>query len=651
MIYSKKYSAALLCLIGLLISATGFSQPVSYTTTNKGAIKSYEEGTKYYDQYQYDKALEELEKSVSKDPAFVEAHILMADIFIQKDQYENAITAFEKAITINPNFFPNTHFSLANIELNTAKYEPAKKHYEKFLTFPGINPVLRSKAEKRIQSCDFAIMALKNPVDYELHNMGENINGVYDDYLPSLTVDNQTMFYTKNQPTAADPKWFQEDFYISLRKDSAWGKSFNAGPQLNTAGNEGVPNISTDGKILFFAACNRPDGKGSCDIYYSRLKKEGWTRPINLGNPVNTGAWESQPSFSSDGRTLYFIRGTVSGTGRSREQDIYVTRINDEGKWSDPQKLTPLINTDEEEEFVFIHPDNQTLYFSSDGHAGMGKLDIYLSRKDDKGNWTQPENLGYPINTHLDERGIMVGPSGDIAYIGSNREGGIGGIDLYSFELYPAARPARVSYVRGIVTDIKTSLPLEANFEITDLETGTSLIRSSSEKTTGEFIASLAAGKDYGLNVSKSGYLFYSDHFSCKNPADIKNAYVLDVKLQPAEKGGKVVLKNVFFDTNLFQLKQESFAELDKLVAFMKSNERVTVEVSGHTDSTGDKSKNKILSENRAKSVYDYLTGKGIPAARLSFKGYGDALPVSGNDSEEGRAQNRRTEFLITGIQ
>ncbi|MDQ3049485.1 MAG: OmpA family protein [Bacteroidota bacterium] len=651
MTYSKILIYSLIFLCGLLLTTTCFAQPVSYTSTNKSAIKSYEEATKYYDQYQYEKALAELEKSVAKDPAFVEAHILMADIFIQKEQYEGAITAFEKAIAINPNFFPNTYFSLANIELNIAKYEQAKKHYEKFLTFQGTNPVFRTKAEKRIQSCEFAINALNNPVDYQLHNLGENINGVYDDYLPSLTVDNQTMFYTKNQPVTGDSKWFQEDFYISLRKDSTWSKSFNAGPQLNTAGNEGVPNISTDGKILFFAACNRPDGKGSCDIYYSRLKKEGWTRPINLGNPVNTGAWESQPSFSSDGRTLYFIRGTVSGTGRSREQDIYVTRINDEGRWSEPQKLTPLINTDEEEEFVFIHPDNQTLYFSSDGHTGMGKLDIYLSRKDAKGNWTQPENLGYPINTHLDERGIMVGPSGDIAYIGSNREGGIGGIDLYSFELYPAARPARVSYVRGIVTDIKTGIPLEANFEIIDLETGTSMVKSSSEKTSGEFLASLAAGKNYGLNVSKNGYLFYSDHFSFKNPADIKNAYVLDVKLQPAEKGGKVVLKNVFFDTNLFELKPESFSELDKLVAFMKSNTAVTVEVSGHTDSTGDKNKNKILSENRAKSVYNYLTGKGIPATRLSFKGYGDSQPVAGNETEEGRAQNRRTEFLITGTQ
>jgi len=633
----------------LLIPFSGDCQPVTYTTTNKGAIQRYEAATKYYDVYQFDKALAELEKSLLKDPGFVEAQILIADIYIQKDLHEKAIEHFEMAIAINPNFFPNTYFSLANVELNTGKYENAKKHFEKFLTFPGTNPAFRTKAENRIRSCEFALVALKNPVDFKLINMGENINGIYDDYLPSLTVDNQTLFFTKNQPVESNSKWFQEDFYISLKKDEQWTKSFNAGTQLNTAGNEGLPNIS-DGKLLFFAACNRPEGKGSCDIYYSRLKKEGWTRPINLGGPVNTGAWESMPSFSSDGRTLYFIRGTVARSGVSREQDIYSTRINDEGRWSEPQKLSSLLNSDEEEEFVFIHPDNQTLYFSSDGHPGMGKLDVFLSRKDANGNWGKPENLGYPINTQLDERGIMVGPTGELAYIGSNRDGGLGGIDLYSFELYPAARPTKVSYVKGIVTDANSGMNLEANYVIIDLETGKSIIESSSEKGTGEFLACLTAGKDYALNVSKNGYLFYSDHFSCKNPADIKNAFEIEVKLQPAQKGGKVVLKNVFFDTNLYNLKTASFPELDKLVSFMKANGNVSVEVSGHTDSTGDKNKNKLLSENRAKAVYDYLLGKGVTPSKLTFKGYGDVLPVAKNENEEGRAQNRRTEFLITGM-
>ncbi|MBK7970058.1 MAG: OmpA family protein [Bacteroidetes bacterium] len=312
--------------------------------------------------------------------------------------------------------------------------------------------------------------------------------------------------------------------------------------------------------------------------------------------------------------------------------------------------MSNLINTPDEEEFVFIHPDNQTLYFSSDGHPGLGNLDIYITRRNPDGNWGKPENLGYPINTFRDERGLLVGPTGDIAYIASDREGGIGGLDLYSFELYAEARPRLVSYVKGIVIDKLSQAPLEASFEIIDLETGNLVIKSSTERGTGEFMACLTAGKDYALNVSKNGYLFYSDHFSCKNPADIKNAYLLNVELSPAQTGGKVVLKNVFFDTNLFNLKAESFPELDKLVNFMKNSPAISIEVSGHTDSTGDKQKNQTLSQNRAKSVYDYLLQKGITPQRLTFKGYGDSSPVATNDTDEGRALNRRTEFLITAV-
>lgn len=643
----------MLRILTLLLAITMFSGMASaqtqYSTTHKGAIKNYESATEYYDARNNEKAREELMKAIGKDANFIEAYILLANVYVDMRQYDSAIEEYKKALAINPNFFPNNYYTLANIEMNTGKYEDAKIHYQKFLTFPGTNQAFRDNATVRITSCEYALGAVKNPVPFSPENMGENINSPYDEYFPTITIDNQKMIYTRNRPAMEGSNIYHEDFYISRKKDGKWGPAVNGGGQLNTAGNEGVPNISAEGKILFFAACDRPDGKGSCDIYYSRLKSEGWTRPINLGAPINTGAWESQPSFASDGRTLYFIRGQITREG-IRHQDIYTSRISDDGQWSEPQKMSNLINTPDEEEFVFIHPDNQTLYFSSDGHPGLGNLDIYITRRNPDGNWGKPENLGYPINTFRDERGLLVGPTGDIAYIASDREGGVGGLDLYSFELYAEARPRLVSYVKGIVIDKLSQAPLEASFEIIDLETGNPVIKSSTERGTGEFMACLTAGKDYALNVSKNGYLFYSDHFSCKNPADIKNAYLLNVELSPAQTGGKVVLKNVFFDTNLFNLKSESFPELDKLVNFMKNSPAISIEVSGHTDSTGDKQKNQILSQNRAKSVYDYLLQKGITPQRLTFKGYGDSSPVAPNDTEEGRALNRRTEFLITAV-
>jgi outer membrane protein OmpA-like peptidoglycan-associated protein len=631
----------------LLLTIQAYCQP-KYTSTNKWAIRNYESALAYYDKYDNEKAKDELLKALEKDQMFLEPYFVLANIYVESRNYEAAIEQYKRAVDINPNFFPNSYYNMANIELNIGKYDDAKLHYEKYLLIKGSKEPFISNSKRKILSCIFAIEAIKNPVPFQPQNLGKTINSPYDEYFPTITIDDQTMIYTRNRPESEGSNKYHEDFYISKRNKQEWGASSNAGGQLNTLGNEGVPNISHDGKLLFFAACHRTDGKGSCDIYYSRLRQDGWTKPINLGSPINTSAWESQPSFASDGRTLYFIRGTITGKG-IREQDIYSSKISDDGKWSEPQKLPSNINTDDEEEFVFIHPDNQTLYFSSDGHPGMGGLDIYVCRRNAEGYWGKPENLGYPINTFKDERGLLVGPKGDQAYISSDRAGGEGGLDLYKFDLYEAARPLLTSYVKGIVTDSKTGQNLEAAFEIIDLETGKSIINSSSEKGTGEFIACLAAGKDYSLNVSKKGYLFYSDHFSCKNPADVKNAYLLDVKLNTATEGSKVVLKNVFFETNKFELKAESSSELDKLVQFMKGSPGISIEVSGHTDSTGDKIKNQILSQNRAKSVYDYLILKGIPAERLKFAGYGDTKPVAPNDTEEGKAQNRRTEFLITG--
>ncbi len=643
---TKAFCFALGCIIAVFTAFRVHGQP-AYTSVNKSAIKNYQAGIEYYDKYEPEKAKNELLKAIEKDPAFIEPYLVLVNIYVEAKQYETAIDQYKKVVALNPNYFANSYYNLANIELNIGRYADARTHYEQFLKLPSAREPFISNAQKRIKSCEFALEAMKNPVPFNPQNLGPAINSRYDEYFPTITIDNQTMIYTRNRPESEMSKKYHEDFYVSTLKDTGWGLSVNAGPQLNTGGNEGVPNISHDGKLLFFAACHRSDGKGSCDIYYSRLRQDGWTRPLNLGHPINTGAWESQPSFASDGRTLYFIRGTLTAKG-IREQDIYTSVISDDGRWSTPQKLPDFINTGDEEEFVFIHPDNQTLYFSSDGHPGMGGLDIYVVRRKPDGTWGIPENVGYPINTHHDERGLLVGPKGDIAYISSDREGGLGGLDLYSFELHAAARPLLTTYVKGVVSDKTTGTRLEALFEIIDLESGKPVISSSTEKGTGEFVASLSAGKDYALNVSKNGYLFYSDHFSCKDPADLKNAYLLDVKLNPAIEGGKVVLKNVFFDTNLFQLRSESYPELDKLVSFMKSNPGISIEVSGHTDSTGDKKKNQVLSENRAKSVYDYLVAKGIASSRLTFAGYGDSRPEAANDTEEGRALNRRTEFLIT---
>ncbi|MCE7954122.1 MAG: hypothetical protein DYH00_00480 [Bacteroidetes bacterium CHB6] len=632
-------------LIILLSAATVTAQKRTYTSTSSRAIKSLESAMKYYDSRQNIKAISEAENATKIDPNFIEAWMLLGDLQADNNNLPAAIDAYKKAIAINPGFFPNTYFALANYELELGQYENALEHLNAFVKLPNAQPEKKEAAGLMITSCNFALDALKHPVPFAPENLGDGINSEYDEYFPSITVDSKQMLFTRK--IKSDRFEWQEDFYISNSENGKWQKAKNVGTPVNTELNEGAPSFSADGQLIFFTACDRPEGKGSCDIYYARKFGNTWGRPINLGSPVNTGAWESQPSFSSDGKTLYFVRG--SGMRDEKDQDIYMSQVGEKG-WSTPVKLSDNINTTGKEEAVFIHPDNQTLYFVSDGWPGMGGTDIYMSRKQADGSWGKAVNLGYPINTFANETGLIVSPDGNKAYFSSNREGGYGGLDVYSFNLYDNAKPVPVSYAQGTVTDAETNKPVDAKFEVIDLESGQTVVESYSDKSKGEFLLTLPSGKNYALNVSKRNYLFYSDHFSMTEAADLQHPVHLNVKLKPLKEGSTMDLNNIFFDTNSATLKPESKAELDKLVAFIKSNAIAKIEVGGHTDNVGDDKSNQTLSENRAKAVYDYLIKSGIEALRLTSKGYGETKPVADNTTEDGRAKNRRTEITILRV-
>ncbi len=639
----------------LIIGLVGNAQlpPGVYTSTNKKAISAFESAVKYYQSGNDAKAKEEALKAIEKDANFVEPHLLLAEIYQTKKQIQDAIDEYEKAIRINPTFNMNNFLNKANLEISIGKYEDAKYDFERFLKKPHINPDSQESAERNLDNCNFAIEAMKHPVPFNPKNMGEAINSPLDEYFPAITTDDQTFLYTRNNRTEQIP--LQEDFLVSHKVNGAWAPATLIGSGINTSGNEGAPAISADGEILFFVACqDGPDGSyaggrkgyGSCDIFYSQKVGNAWSKPYNLGPNINTKNFESQPSFSADGKTLYFVSNRPGGFGRG---DIYYSTLRDDGSWGIPVNIGNKINTVGEEESVFIHPDGKTLYFSSNGHIGMGGLDIYVSRKDDKGEWGTPVNLGYPINTYGDENSLLVNGRGDLAYFASNRAGGFGGLDLYQFELYDAVRPGKISYVKGKVFDAKTKAPLGAHFELIDLESSKTIITSDANSGNGEFLVTLPVNKNYALNVSQAGYLFYSENFSLKEITDNTKPFTLDIPLQPIDTGNVVELKNIFFETAKFDLKPESKVELDKLVSFLNLNKAIRIELSGHTDNVGDKKMNQILSQNRAKSVYDYLVANGIDVKRLTYKGYGDTKPKVKNDSDENRALNRRTEFKVIG--
>ena len=625
--------------------------PGEYSTTNKKAITAFENGLKYFKEEKDDKAKEELLKAIEKDANFIEPHVLLAQIYKSGKQIPQAIEEYQKAIGINPKFDMTNFFFLAELEMSIGKYGDAQKDYQQFLKKPHINPNMGDITDKQLINCAFAIDALKHPVPFEPKNMGEAINSPLDEYFPAVTADDQIFLFTRNNRTQSVP--LQEDFLVSRKVDGNWAPAkLLAG--VNTPGNEGAPGISPDGQLLFFVACEIGPGDygpgrkgyGSCDIFYSQRIGTKWTQPYNIGKGINTSAWETQPSFSSDGKTLYFVSNAPGGLG---DADIWYSVLRDDGSWGMPVNMGRNINTPGREESVYIHPDGKTLYFGSNGHPGMGGLDLYVSRKNEAGEWSKPLNLGYPINTYADENSILINGSGELAYFASARAGGYGALDLYQFNLYEAARPGKITYMKGKVYDARSKQPLGAHFELIDLATSKSTMSSDANSGDGEFLVVLPVEKNYALNVSHPGYLFYSENFSLKDITDISKPYVMDVPLQPIDTGSIVELKNVFFETAKFDLKPESKIELDKLVNFLTQNKTLRIELHGHTDNVGDKKSNQLLSQNRAKTVYEYLITHNIDAKRLAYRGFGDTKPKVKNDSDANRAINRRTEFKVIG--
>ncbi|MFN2395241.1 MAG: OmpA family protein [Bacteroidales bacterium] len=624
-------------------------QQPELTTSNNRARKAFEDAVHQYNMRDIESATENFQLAVRHDPEFIEAYIVMGEMFQSVGRYEEAMEAYQQAINIDPDFYPGILYQFAESALATGKYTKAREKLDVFLSYDPITENARQRAERLISRSNFGIEAKENPVPFDPQNLGDAINSEHDEYAPTLTADEQTLIFTRKKPRE-DMNYIHmgrehEDFYITTRKDGLWSPAKNLGPPINTQFNEGAQSISADGIHLYFTACNRPDGSGSCDIYYARRERDKWSQPVNLGAPVNTSSWDSQPSISPDGRTLYFVSNRSGNYGR---MDIWRSVRKNDGKWSEPENLGPVINTAGREMSPFIHPDNQTLFFASDGHPGMGGMDLFYTRKGIDGKWIEPVNLGYPINTHTDEISLVVGASGKEAYFASEKQGGEGKSDLYFFELYQEARPQVVTYMKGYVFDAVTNKRLKADFELVDLISEEILVQSHSDQVTGEFLIPIPVRRNLALNVWRDGYLFFSENFSFEDVRSGVDPHLYDVPLQPVREGESVVLRNVFYQFDSAGLLPESVVELNRLYAFLEQNPGIQIEISGHTDSTGSFSYNKTLSENRALSVFNYLVDKGIDKSRLTYTGYADTKPLATNETEEGRARNRRTEFKVT---
>lgn len=639
-------------LLFLFISSILAAQDLS--TKSRKAKKLFEEASSHLTYGQYFEGTEKLKSAIKADPGFIEAYLLLGDASRDQGQKEEAIHFYQEAIQLNTDLYPRTHYFVAKLLLSIGEYVEAEAYFKSYLEFKEIDDYSKNDSKRNILNCQFAQDALLNPVDFEPINLGKNINSYYAEYFPTMSVDGKTILYTRL--LGEEGRHQQEDFYISIKNaNDKWVPSQNLGRPINTQMNEGAATISADGKTIIFTACEQfgnygpnRNGYGSCDLFFTRKMGEKWSQPVNLGPPINTSRWESQPSLSSDGEKLYFVRGKT--TKGKRESDIMVSTLDSEGYWSDPVALPKTINTDEAEGSVFIHPDNRTIYFSSNGHIGMGGSDLYMSQKDINGNWGEAINLGYPINTFNDENSLLVGPDGEIGFFASDRKGGFGGLDIYGFKMPEAIQADPVTYFNGVIYDSLSRILLAAEIELINADNGQIISTTYSNSQNGRFFLTLTPQHNYVINISKQGYLFYSDGVFIKEQHDRLKPYEKNIPLLPLQVGNSVVLKNIFFETDKSTLKSESEAELNKLMEFLNNNPNIKIEISGHTDNQGTYEYNLKLSEDRAQAVFNYLTNHGILENRLTYKGYSFDQPISSNETEEGKAKNRRTEFKIIGI-
>ncbi|MEP6711786.1 MAG: OmpA family protein [Ferruginibacter sp.] len=624
-----------------ILHITSYAQWYDPEKVNKKAGDIYAQAYDEARDGKYNDAIAHLNEALKIEPKFVDVYLSRAGIYANLKNYKASITDFETALQMDK-IYSETYLLPYSISLaGNGNFTKALETVTKFLSNPTLNQQSIKAGNYRKAAYEFAVDYDKNhPASnyvFAPKNMGDSINSTALEYFPSLTIDGSKMIFTRRLNN-------DEDFYETNFTNGQWAKAKPVSGKINTNLNEGAQTISQDGQWLIFTGCNYPEGSGSCDLYIAYKTKNGnWTEPENLGPQINTEFWESSPSLSPDKRDLYFSSNRPGGYGG---KDIWVTHRSSAGKWSTPENLGAEINTTGDEGCPFIHADNQSLYFNSTGHPGYGMTDLFVSRKTIDDNWNTPENLGYPVNTIDDEGSLIVSSGGKTSYYASDGGDTRGGLDLYSFELRDDIKALKTYWVKGKVFDKKTNEGLPSSVELTDIGSR-KLISKLQTDEDGNYLVTLPAGKDYAFNVNRKGYLFYSDNFSMINNLP-DSPLVVNIPLQPIEKGASIVLKNIFFDVNKFDLKSESLSELDKVISLLGDNPRLSILISGFTDNVGKPADNLLLSINRAKAVTMYIQSKGIAIKRLSAKGFGEQKPIASNNTEAGKAQNRRTELSIT---
>lgn len=606
---------------------------------------------KYYEQSEplilarkFDQAIAVLQKAVDKAPDYAEAHYRLGNVYelLQNDQQSQF--HYEKSVQIKPDnrsFMP-AFYTLGNLYLRKGEYAQAKANFEQFINLKPQKAAQIQEAQRGIATCTFAEEVKRNPLPFQPVALDKSVNRFGLQYFPVLTADQQTLIFTARDTV---PGRDDENLYVSNFTDGAWTEPKPISTSINTPENEGTCSISADGRTIVFTSCKGRKNFGSCDLFVSYKTGDEWTTPINLGGKVNSIAWESQPALSADGRTLFYVSDRRGGSGK---RDIWVSELAADGYWGAPINLGSLVNTPDDDLSPFIHVNGKTLFFSSKGHLGLGGFDLFYTEKTENG-WNPVKNLGYPINTHDDQVSLFVTADGKKGYYSLEARRGR---QYISSVIHEFAIPEQIAikdrsdYLKGTVYDAKTKQKIGAGIELYNLATGKREALTRSDQKNGSYLTVLTEGASYALYVNKEGYLFKSMYFDYAQKKEYE-PLVIDVYLQPLEKGAKDILNNLFFATGSYELEEKSKTELDKLIKLLNDNKTLKLEISGHTDDVGKDADNVELSLKRAQTVHDYLVKSGVPAGRLAYKGYGETQFYKPNTSEDNRRLNRRIEFKV----
>ncbi len=634
----KKYLFILFCCS--IVSAK--AQTYQPDHINAKAIAFYEKAMLQLSDGMIKDAVPLLLKSVSLDTNYLDAYLSLAGAYGELKNYASSVEWYEKVKNKDSAYFIIYNLPYSINLAGLGKFEEALNAVNIFLSIPNISSRSIKSASYRKRCFEFAVdyKSKHTTSDYAFTpvNMGDSINSEKSEYYPTLTIDDSLLVFTKRG------EGIREDFMQSTLRNGIFSKAKLIEGDINNEPSKGGITVSSDGDWMIFAG-NFHRGYGDFDLYISYATPDGWSEPENLGPNINSGYWDSSPSLSPDNRVLYFSSNRPGGIGG---KDLYMSNRLPNGKWGPAKNMGPFINSIGDDTSPYIHADNQTLYFTSDGLPGYGGTDLFVCRKDVNGLWSTAENLGYPINTIENEGSICVSSNGLTAYYASDRADSRGGLDLYSFTLRDDIRPYKTLFVRGKVFDAKTNKGLPCAVELIDNSNNKALMHIQTDEL-GKYFIPLPSGKDYTFTVNRKGYLFYTELYELsKKQSD--STYQKDIALQPVELNNVFTFKNIQFQTNSYQLLPISLIELDKLLQVLNENPSIKIQINGHTDNTGNEKDNIVLSNNRAKSVVDYLISKNIESSRLSYKGYGSSKPVAANDSEEGKFKNRRTEFVVVGL-